>query len=81
MDTRNYAAFNAVIFASGSRFHQQFHNVKIEQVGALAQASLDYVTTEDATGSVSYGWKVIHLLKVSGNWKIASEFYTGYPLA
>ena len=64
---------------SGKRYKQRFSNVKIEQVGLLAQVSLDYETAlqeEDFSGK---GWKVLHLLKVGGHWKIASEFYVGYP--
>jgi len=56
------------------------YNIKIEQDADLAQVSLDFVTTLDATGSSGYGWKILHLLKIRGNWKIASEFYTGYAL-
>nr|WKF56630.1 hypothetical protein HUO10_001089 [Paraburkholderia busanensis] len=79
VETRNYASFKAVIFDSGEHFEQQFHNIAIEQMGDLAQVSLDYATKDVATGHVGYGWKVLHLLRVRGEWKIASEFYTAYP--
>lgn len=76
IDTRRYADFKAAVFDSGERFAQQFYNVRIEQDGDLAQASLDFVTTRIVSGRAGYGWKVLHLLKVRGEWKIASEFYT-----
>jgi len=38
--------------------------------------SLVFVNTSPQ-GS-SWGWKTMQLLKVSGQWKIASEFYTGH---
>ncbi|MEO8673388.1 MAG: nuclear transport factor 2 family protein [Tahibacter sp.] len=78
--TRNYAGFKAAIFDSGERFSQRFHNVRIEQDGDLAQVSLDFETTRIATRRGSYGWKVLHLLKVHGEWKIASEFYTAQTM-
>ena len=80
IDTRRYAGFRQAIFGSGVHYAQQFYNVRIEQDGDLAQASLDFVTKDATTGKGGYGWKVIQLLKVQGQWKIASEFYTGHPL-
>ncbi len=76
VDTRRYADFKAAVFDSGEALSQEFYNVHIAQDGDLAQASLDFVTTRTATGRGGYGWKVLHLLKVGGQWKIASEFYT-----
>jgi len=75
-----YGKFRQAIFDSGVRFNQQFYNVHIEQDGDLAQVSLDFVTKETNSGQGGYGWKTLQLLKIKGRWKIASEFYTGYPL-
>jgi hypothetical protein len=80
VDVRNYKTFKASIFDSGIAFDQQFYNLKIEQEGNLAQVSLDFVTTKTACDTQVYGWKVLHLLKIRGTWKIASEFYTANPL-
>jgi len=80
VDTRRYSGFRQAIFASGVRYTQQFYNVHIEQDGVLAQVSLDFVTKEVKSGRGGYGWKVLQLLKVRGQWKIASEFYTGRSL-
>ena len=55
--------------------------MRILQDGALAQVSLDFVTVDAGTEKGGYGWKTIELLKVGGGWRIASEFFTGYPLA
>ena len=76
---QDYAGFRKAIFESGKRFKQRFSNIKIEQVGDLAQVSLDYETALKESDYDGKGWKVIHLLKVAGRWKIASEFFTGYP--
>ena len=76
---QDYAGFRKSIFDSGKQFKQRFSNVKMEQVGNLAQVSLDYETALQGTDYDGKGWKVIQLLKVGGRWKIASEFYTGYP--
>lgn len=80
IDTRRYEDFRQAIFSSGKKYTQDFYNVRIEQDGALAQASLDFVTKDAESQKGGYGWKVIQLLKVNGHWKIASEFYTAYPL-
>ncbi|TDR46587.1 SnoaL-like protein [Tahibacter aquaticus] len=80
VDTRRYADFKAAVFDSGERFQQQFYNVRIAQDGELAQVSLDFVTTRLSTGRGGYGWKVLQLLKVDGEWKIASELYTAYAI-
>jgi hypothetical protein len=80
VDTRRYAGFRQAIFGSGTQYTQQFYNVHIEQDGALAQVSLDFVTKDARSGQGGYGWKVLQLLKVQGQWKIASEFYTGRSL-
>jgi len=41
-------------------------------------ASLNFLTQRLPDGGAGLGWKVLHLLKVRGQWKIASEFYTVY---
>jgi hypothetical protein len=76
-DLRQYEGFRQSVFASGQRFRQRFYNVRIEQHGALAQVSLDFVTEQGSgkRGSAT-GWKVLQLVKVGGRWKIASELYT-----
>ena len=79
-DTRRYASFRQAIFLSGTQYTQQFYNVHIEQDGVLAQVSLDFVTKDAKTGQGGYGFKTLQLIKVLGQWKIASEFYTGHPL-
>ena len=48
--------------------------MKISQDGVLADVSLVFINTT-ANGS-SWGWKTLQLLKVNGQWKIASEFFT-----
>lgn len=73
--TRNYQRFRRSVF-DGPPFLQRFHNIRIEQDGPLAQVSLVFVNTS-ATGS-NWGWKTLHLLKIAGRWKIASEFYTSH---
>ncbi len=80
VETRRYSEFRKAIFESGVRYSQQFYNVHIQQDGPLAQASLDFVTREAENGRGGYGFKTLQLLKVAGQWKIASEFYTGRPL-
>ncbi|MBC3916947.1 hypothetical protein H8L32_05615 [Undibacterium sp. CY18W] len=76
LDTRRYADFREGVFGSGRKLEQAFFNVKINQDGALAQVSLDFITKEAGTQKGGFGWKLLHLLKVNGHWKIASEFYT-----
>jgi len=76
---QDYAGFRKSIFESGKKFKQRFSNIKIEQVGSVAQVSLDYETALKEASYDGKGWKVIHLLKVEGRWKIASEFFTRYP--
>jgi len=76
---QDYQGFRKAIFDSGDKFQQRFSNVKIEQLGNLAQVSLDYETTLQGTDYDGKGWKVILLIKVNDDWKIASEFFTGYP--
>ena len=80
VETRRYSEFRKAIFESGVRYSQQFYNIRIEQDGALALASLDFVTRETDNGRGGYGFKTIQFLKVQGQWKIASEFYTGRAL-
>ena len=71
--SRNYARFRAGVF-EGEPFIQRFRDIHIEQDGALASVTLVFVNTRQ--GLSSWGWKTLHLLKVKGAWKIASEFYT-----
>jgi hypothetical protein len=51
--------------------------VRVLQDGALAPVSLGFVTVEAAAGQGGHGCKALELLKVAGQWRIASEFYTG----
>ncbi|WP_431265912.1 nuclear transport factor 2 family protein [Roseateles chitinivorans] len=76
---QNYQGFKQALFGSANRYKQRHSNIKIEQVGLLAQVSLDYETALQQEPYSGKGWKVLHLLKVGGQWKIASEFYVGYP--
>jgi hypothetical protein len=76
LDTRRYARFREAVFGSGKHYTQRFYNVRIEQDGVLAHASLDFVTRETGTNRGGYGFKTLQLMKVQGHWKIASEFYT-----
>ena len=80
VDIQRYADFRSAIFGSDQRYEQRFDNVRILQDGALAQVSLDFVTVAAGTDRGGYGWKTLELLKVGGQWRIASEFYTGYAL-
>ena len=73
--TRHYAGFREGVFA-GAPFTQKFQDVHIAQDGPLAQVSLVFVNTAD--GRSTWGWKTLQLLNVAGQWKIASEFYTGH---
>jgi len=73
--TRHYESFRRGVFG-GPPFTQKFQDVHIAQDGPLAEVSLVFVNTS-AQGS-SWGWKTLQLLKVAGQWKIASEFYTGH---
>jgi hypothetical protein len=73
--TNQYQAFSRGVFG-GSPFVQRFQDVHIEQDGPLASVSLVFVNTSPQ-GS-SWGWKTMQLLKIAGQWKIASEFYTGH---
>ena len=74
--TRDFAAFRRSVFHSGRQYRQSFEHVHIEQDGSLAQASLHFITREQGSDRGGEGWKVLTLLKVGGQWKIASEFYT-----
>lgn len=80
LDTRRYTDFRESVFSSGKKLEQAFFNVKVNQDGALAQVSLDFVTKQSGTQTGGFGWKLLHLLKINGHWKIASEFYTVRPL-
>jgi hypothetical protein len=74
--TQHYDSFKRAVFG-GPAFTQRFQDVHIDQDGPLAEVSLVFVNTS-AQGS-SWGWKTLLLLKVNGQWKIASEFYTSHP--
>jgi hypothetical protein len=76
VDTRRYPRFRKAIFESGVQYTQRFYNVHIQQDGDLAQVSLDFVTKAVKSGGGGFGWKTLQLLKVSGQWRIASEIYT-----
>jgi hypothetical protein len=73
--TRHYADFRRGVF-EGAPFTQKFQDVRIAQDGPLADVSLVFVNT--SSQGTSWGWKTLQLLKVAGQWKIASEFYTGH---
>jgi hypothetical protein len=75
--TRHYEDFRRGVFG-GPPFTQKFQDVHIAQDGPLADVSLVFVNSS-ADGS-SWGWKTLQLLKVAGQWKIASEFYTGHAM-
>ncbi|MFZ6710872.1 hypothetical protein [Undibacterium sp. TC9W] len=76
---QKYADFRKSVFESGSKLKQRFSNIKIEQLGSLAQISLDYESAGRDQDYQGKGWKVIQLIKINQQWKIASEFYNGYP--
>ncbi len=80
VDDQRYADFRTAVFGTAQRYEQRFDNVRIQQDGALAQVSLDFVTVDAGTDRGGYGWKTLELLKVGGQWRIASEFFTAYPL-
>ncbi len=73
--TCRYESFRRGVF-EGPAFTQKFQDVHVAQDGPLADVSLVFVNTSKE-GS-SWGWKTLQLLKVDGQWKIASEFYTGH---
>ena len=74
-NTRNYASFREGVF-HGPPFKQTFRDVHIDQDGDVAQVSLVYINS--SRGGQDWGWKTMQLLKVSGHWKIASEFFSGH---
>ncbi len=73
--TRRYADFRRGVF-EGPPFTQKFQDVHIAQDGPIADVSLVFVNSS-SQGS-SWGWKTLQLLRIAGQWKIASEFYTGH---
>lgn len=77
VSTRNYDSFRAGVF-DGPAFSQSFRDVHILQDGPLAEVSLVFVNR--AADGDGWGWKTLQLLKVAGQWKIASDFYTGHAL-
>jgi hypothetical protein len=76
-DFQDYAGFRATIFDGGKKYRQRFSHVSIEQVGDLAQVSLDYQTALQGEPYQGSGWKILQLVRVDRRWKIASEFFTG----
>lgn len=80
LDTRQYQDFRDAVFRKQRHFTQRFYNVRIEQDAELASVSLDFVTIDTDSKHGSYGWKTLQLVKVNHTWKIASEFYSAYPL-
>jgi hypothetical protein len=76
VDTRRYPRFRKAVFESGVQYTQHFYNIHIQQDGDLAQVSLDFVTKAVKSGGGGFGWKTLQLLKVNGQWRIASEIYT-----
>lgn len=74
------AAFRQRVFHGGRGYTQRFDDIRIAQDGALAQATLHFVTERD-DGTGGEGWKILALVLVGGQWKIASEFYTVRALA
>jgi hypothetical protein len=75
-DLQLYPRFRKAVFESGRRYTQRFFNVRVQQDGDLAEASLDFITQDPQSGRGAFGWKCLQLLKVEGRWKIASEIYT-----
>ncbi|CAN5368554.1 hypothetical protein BH10PSE1_BH10PSE1_29650 [soil metagenome] len=80
-DLQGVPDFRQRIFHGGQRYQQTFDQIEIDQHGALAQASLHFVTRIRDSDQGGEGWKTLTLLKVAGRWKIASEFYTVAPLS
>ena len=78
---QNYAGFRQGVFDSGTKFKQKFFDVAIRSDGDLAQVSLNFKTLRVEANQGGAGWKILHLLRVGGDWKIASEFYTVHALA
>lgn len=78
--TRDFASFRRSVFHSGHHYQQSFDRVRIEQDGSLAQVSLHFITREQGPDGGGEGWKALAMLKVGGQWKIVSEFYTVRPL-
>ena len=72
---QQYERFRKGVF-EGAPFRQRFQSVRIQQDGSLAQVSLVFVNSTEQ--GATWGWKTMQLLKVAGQWKIASEFYTGH---
>ena len=75
-ETAHYESFRKGVFEVPA-FTQRFQDIHVAQDGPLANVSLVFVNT--STKGMSWGWKTLQLLKVEGQWKIASEFYTGHP--
>jgi len=77
---QQFAGFRKAVFESGQKYTQRFFNVKVECDGDLAQVSLNFETRLVGTDEGARGWKILHMLRVNGQWKIASEFYTAFDL-
>jgi Putative lumazine-binding len=74
-EAAHYESFRKAVFG-GPAFTQRFQDIHVAQDGPLADVSLVFVNT--SAKGMSWGWKTLQLLKVEGQWKIASEFYTGH---
>ena len=74
--TRDLAGFRRAVFHSGKQYRQTFDHVRIQQDASMAQVWLHFITRVQGSDSGGEGWKTLALLKVGGDWKIASEFYT-----
>ena len=77
---QQFADFRKAVFESGNKYTQRFFNVKVECDGDLAEVSLNFETRLVGTDKGAQGWKILHMLKVNGQWRIASEFYTAFDL-
>ncbi|KJV36887.1 nuclear transport factor 2 family protein [Luteibacter yeojuensis] len=75
-ELQDYAHFRQGVFESGHRYTQAFSNVAVEVHGDIAEASLDFVTTDLAQPSrPTKGWKILQLVKTKAGWRIAAELW------
>lgn len=77
---QDYASFKRGFPKRGQGVRQRFYNIHIEQDGDLAHVSLNFENAPVDHRGGANGWKTIQLLKIGGDWKIASEFYTVYAM-
>jgi hypothetical protein len=71
--TQNYEDFRKGVF-EGPPFTQRFQDIDITADAVLADVRLIFINTSPR--GVNWGWKTLQLLKVGGQWRIASEFFT-----